>query len=79
MAPQPTKQEVEDLANTIRAELARTPALDFITVAQVTDNPVDSQNPRGWSVQLLSARANNFPGYVSTYQEWETFKARLLP
>ncbi len=78
MTKQSTKQEVEALANTIRAELARTPALAFITVAQVVDNAVDSQNPRGWSVQLLNARAGNLPIYVSTYQEWEAFKAELL-
>jgi excisionase family DNA binding protein len=75
----PTRQEVEDLANIIRAELARTPALAYITVKQVVDNPVDSQNPRGWSVQLLDARTSNLPTYVSTYQEWEAVKTQLLP
>jgi hypothetical protein len=41
---QPTKDEVEAIANTIRAELARTPALAFITVWQVVDNAMTASS-----------------------------------
>jgi excisionase family DNA binding protein len=77
--PTPTKRQVEELARTIRAEQARTPFLAHLTVAQVVDNPVDTQHPRGWSVQVLDAHTGNLAFYVSTYQEWETKKAQWMP
>jgi hypothetical protein len=78
MNEQPTKQEMENLAERIRAELARTPDLGFIKVAQVVDNPVSTEHPRGWSVQLLNDRTHGYPAYVSSLAEWETLRMRFL-
>jgi hypothetical protein len=79
MGQQVTKQEAEDLADTLRAELARTSALAFITVKQVVDNPVDSQGPYGWSVQLLNARTGNLPIYVGSEQECQGTVVKICP
>jgi hypothetical protein len=77
MTHQPTQQEMTELCETIRTELAgRTDALRRLRVGPVVSDLVAAGAPRGWSVQLLDAETD-LTCYVSSRAEWEQVKREL--
>ena len=74
-----TREEAKELEQVLRREFERTPALSLVTVKQVTDNVVDSQDPHGWTVQLLDGRVHNLPAYVRSLEHWRiVIKPQLM-